>query len=332
LTKKYINWEKEVLPSITKTLNLYTYTEKIPLGIRGMYYILVSLNVFENLPARYNYLSTFTTRLRESGELPMDCFVDDVRYVTNVADRYLTTEQYLQRGIELIKYAKDEYRIPRWRNQPNYVEIWAEKGTMRAILNSIVNVTGKREVRIVPTGGQESVSFAWDNVKRLFRKQFEEGKKIHIRYFGDLDPAGEVIERCTYDKIWLEPYDLQNVDFKRVGVTNEQRLQFGLIPNTDPKTMAKLRNHPGRDAFIEKYGDLFQIEVDALQAIKPTEFKAIVLGCIDELFDEGIYKRAQKQLPKAREIVELADFETKDLCTYLQNQLSKKRIRRIPPK
>jgi hypothetical protein len=127
------------------------------------------------------------------------------------------------------------------------------------------------------------------------KKKQHEGKQVHIRYFGDLDPSGEQIEQSIKDKLTLEPYGLKNIDFKRVGVTNEQRIEFRLIPNTDPDTMNKLKRDTNRFEFMKKYDleiedDLFQIEVDALQAIKPTEFKAMVLNCVDELFDEDIYQ------------------------------------------
>lgn len=62
------------------------------------------------------------------------------------------------------------------------------------------------------------VTFAWENAQRLREKQ-EDGKQIHIRYFGDLDPSGEAIEEATKNKLMLEPYNLKDIDFKRVGVT-----------------------------------------------------------------------------------------------------------------
>ena len=188
-----INWNRDVFPAIVKVLKEYT-EEGIPVSLRGMFYILTTLNVLVNIKARYNYLSRFTARLREYGYLPIDCFVDGVRYVTDIDDKYRTINEYLQMGVDFIRGSPTRYKIPRWYRQPHYVEVWVEKSAMRRILNSIINTTGKREVRIVPTGGQESVSFAWENVQRLKEKQLE-GKTVHIRYFGDLDPSGETIER-----------------------------------------------------------------------------------------------------------------------------------------
>ena len=123
---------------------------------------------------------------------------------------------YIGRGIRHINNAVNDYKIPRWYGQPHYVEVWVEKDAMAGTLDSIINIAGKRQVRIVPTRGQESVTFAWENAQRLKEKQ-EEGKQIHIRYFGDLDPSGEAIEEATKNKLMLEPYNLKDIDFKKVG-------------------------------------------------------------------------------------------------------------------
>ena len=86
----------------------------------------------------------------------------------------------------------------------------------------------------------------------------------------------------------LEPYNLKDIDFKRVGVTLQQKREFNLIANTDKQTMAKLKRDPTRFAFMSKYDiyneeDLFQIEVDALEAIEPEAFRSMVLAVVDEI-------------------------------------------------
>ena len=124
------------MPEIKKQLNLYA-SQQIPLSLRGMFYILVSVNILQNLPARYDYLSRFTARAREEYDLPINCFVDGSRYITNIDDKYQTVEEYLQTPIDVInEILLTEYKIPRWYNQPHYVEVWVEKSAMRGILDS----------------------------------------------------------------------------------------------------------------------------------------------------------------------------------------------------
>lgn len=350
-SKKNINWKNEIMPHIQKRLNLWSSRQIVP-TLRGMFYYLVSINVLENNPNRYGQLSRYTARAREKSEicvelrydnngdsyphmfksdeiLPMDCFTDNVRQILDIDDIYETAEQFFDRGTEYyINDISTNYKVPRWYNQPHYIEVWVEKDAMAGTLDSIINVAGKREVRIVPTRGQESVTYAWQHVQRLKQKQ-SEGNIIHIRYFGDLDPSGEAIEKEHIKKLTIEPYKLKGIDFKRVGVTNEQRIRFNLIPNKDPKTMAKLKRDPNRFKFMEKYDlksedDLFQIEVDALEAIAPEEFSNLVLESVDEFFDEQIYQENlndREITPTKEDLDKLAILKTTDLLASLQSEM-----------
>jgi hypothetical protein len=348
IKRKKINWQKDVMPVIKERLVLWASRQMTP-TLRGLFYILVSLNVLENTPNKYDYLSKFTARARENSEkrseiryrngdsyvyefkeeevLPIDCFADNVRQIIDIHDNYETAEEFFERGTDYyVKDISENYKVPRWYKQPHYVEVWVEKDAMAGTLNSIINIPGKREVRIVPTRGQESVTFAWEHIQRLRLKQFE-GKKIHIRYFGDCDPSGEAIEQELIKKLTEPPYSLYDIDFKRVGVTNEQRIRFKLILNKDPKTMEKLKRDSNRFAFMEKYNlesedDLFQIEVDALEAIAPEEFERLVLESVDEFFDEDIYKENLKDReisPTEEDFKKLRIKKTKELLASLQS-------------
>ena len=245
--------------------------QQITPTLRGLFYTLVSLNILRNTSSMYDYLSQFTARARENSEkrfetrhkrngesygyeftkeetLPIDCFADNVRRIIDIDDVYQTAKDFISDGM---KYFTEfgNYKVPRWYKQPHYVEVWAEKDAMAGTLNSIINVAGERQVRIVPTRGQESVTFAWENLERLKMKMYGEDKKLHIRYFGDLDPSGEAIENSLVDKLTEPPYNLHGVDFKRVGVTMEQKENFHLIPNTDEKTLNKLKRDSNRFPF-----------------------------------------------------------------------------------
>jgi hypothetical protein len=67
---------------------------------------------------------------------------------------------------------------------------------------------------------------------------------------------------------------------------------------------------------------LFQIEVDATEAIAPQELKTLVLGSVDEVFNETIYRknlRDREITPTKEDFRILAIAKTKDLLTILQN-------------
>jgi hypothetical protein len=56
------------------------------------------------------------------------------------------------------------------------------------------------------------------------------------------------------------------------------------------ETIDKVNNDTRKNGFIRKYGKLYIVELDALLAIVPDEFKSIVQGSVDQFFDEEIYQ------------------------------------------
>ena len=157
---------------------------------------------------------------------------------------------------------------------------------------------GNRQVKIVPSRGFSSISFNYENTERLKRYQFE-GQKIHIRYFGDLDPSGESIDEIITNK--LAQYGIFGVDFQRIAVTEEQMNVFNLPRNPDPQTLRKLRRDTRARSFMMRHnGELFQIEVDALQAYAPDEFKRLVQESVDTFFDENIYQQTLAECSPAK--------------------------------
>lgn len=264
------------MPAVKERLQDFNSRGIIP-TLRAMFYALVSRGVIPNDQKKYQYLSEFTARARENRELPIDCFADQSRRVLqDFNDIYLPPERYIDKAIEYLQDAPNDYlnTIPRWHEQPEYVEVWVEKDALAGTLKSIL---GDRQVRIVPNRGFSSIGFSHDNVKRIKNFQYK-SKNVHILYFGDLDPSGEIIDKVIDKK--LRQYGLYGVDFKRIAVTEEQTRQFNLPHNPDPDTLRKLRKDTRAKSFMSRHnGELFQIEVDALQTYAPDEFKNLVQVC-----------------------------------------------------
>jgi hypothetical protein len=84
---------------------------------------------------------------------------------------------------------------------------------------------------------------------------------------------------------------LEDIDFQRVAVTEEQIEEFHLPPMPKSKeTIDKVNNDTRKNGFIKKYGKLYVVELDALLAIEPDEFKSIVQGSVDQFFEQEIYQ------------------------------------------
>jgi hypothetical protein len=312
------NWERDLLTKLKERLSFFQDRGIPRPTLRAMFYALVSIGL-PNTKSYYQSLSAHTVDWREDRIIPIDCFMDESRHVVeDFDDVYESPEDYIDRHIQNLEDAPVDYKdlIPRWHNQPHYVEFWTEKNAQIGILRSILRDGDlDRQVRIVPTGGYGSVSYGIDNVRRLEYWQ-SIGKKIHIRYFGDLDPSGENIEEVITRK--LAQYGLRNIDIKRVALTDDMVDTYDLPRRPDPDTFEKLKRDPRAEQFKAKHnGELFQVEVDALVAIAPDVFRDLVINSVDELFDEDIYEEVLEEYSEEN-ITELLKDAVKSLLKRLK--------------
>jgi hypothetical protein len=161
--------------------------------------------------------------------------------------------------------------IPRWYKQPHYVEVWIEK---QALADTFSSFLEGRDVRIVVNRGYSGWSFLFENCMRLLKVK-RSRKEIHILYFGDFDPSGDDMDDHLEDA--FRYFGLEDIDFERIAVTEEQIEEFNLPPMPKNKeTIDKVNHDTRKNGFIKKYGKLYIVEVDALLAIVPDKFKSIV--------------------------------------------------------
>jgi hypothetical protein len=89
--RKRTDWKKQVMPAIKDRLQDFKSRGMNP-TLRAMFYALVSLEVMPNNQGKYQYLSEFTARARENGELPKTALQTEVEELY----RILTTSMNLQ--------------------------------------------------------------------------------------------------------------------------------------------------------------------------------------------------------------------------------------------
>ena len=287
-----MDWKNDVIPKVLHKLQ-YEYT--FAPTIRGMFYNLASDGVISNTTEHYKGLDRALVDARNAGLIPMDAFVDNTRKIVDINnDEYWTPQDVLTYHLNRVKLLPKEYftpaNIPRWYKQTHYVEVWLEKDAVKGTFQSILK---DREVRIVPNRGWSSLSFKNENIQRLLTKQ-EEGKIVHVLYFGDFDPSGSAMDRSLArdlnDALGTEH------TFERIALTRPQIKDFGLehLKNPDPEVLNKLNRDPNGQRFMEENGDLYQIEIDALQR-DPEKFKNLVLSVVDRYFDQRVYDAVMKE-------------------------------------
>lgn len=161
------------------------------------------------------------------------------------------------------------------------------------MINNFVPILRDRDVTIVPTSGFDSTPALFDSFRRMLGQYHEAGKDVHVLYYGDSDPSGEGMDedlnnrfQRLIDKIG---YSDIKIDFQRIAVTKAQIDQYNLPMDIDAKTREKLEDDPRARKFKQKHGDVHQVELGALPAIVPDQFRQLILNSVDKYFDEDIY-------------------------------------------
>lgn len=258
--------------------------QNAPRSIRGNLYHLFSRNILTKKD--YDGLDNALTDARKNGRIPWDAVLDGSgRRVLNDFDDYEDRQDFVDRVVDYLRNGAQNYRnsIPRWYGQKHYIEYWVETGT---IAQTIKGYIGNRQVRIAHNRGNPGWKFAYDNSLRL-KTELERTehlyydiyalyeKQIHIYYFGDNDKPGNDMD--VFIRKQLEHFNLlDKIEFRRLALTDQQVRLYQLPENFET----------GKG-----------VQLDALEAYVPDEFKKIVQEPIDKLFDENIYQKVLDDHP-----------------------------------
>ena len=283
-----IKWKKDVIPIIKEKLTLFNNYGIIP-TLKTMFYSLVFLNVIPNSYNYYKYLSKNTTEARISGDLPIDCFADQkLPRITNSLNEFGNAKEYIQK---IAKYLEEisstrlsqEYKFNKKYKLYNDIEIWIEKSALSFTFQKLLNNYG---VTIIANKGIDTSRFINKNLNRL-KQSLNDNNKIYIRYFGNFDLYSDNIDNIIRNKI--QEFNL-NLDFKKIAIREDQMRKFHLPENPNPEIIRKLDNNVRKDFFISKYGRLFQIELESLQAYSPEQFKNITIDSVNEILNKYKYE------------------------------------------
>lgn len=300
------HWTKDIIPNYIIPQIEVLSERGLKSTVRGMLYYLESLRVMQKNDRTYTKLkkalsSARKGRRRRDGSrgktiIAKDAFADNTRHIVKeFENEERSLDAYINDGIQHFKTLPDGFKklVPRWLDQPNYVEVWLEKDAMT---DNVKKILEGRDVVIVPNRGYTSIPFFHDNVERLAERFDNSGKvhkiHVHVFYLGDLDPNGwsmdHILERELSEAIG-GPW----VTFRRIGITYEQILDNNLkhLLTPTPEVLTKLENPNnmvGRP-FKEHFGRLFQVELDAIQLIP--NFEKLITEPIDELYKQEIYEQ-----------------------------------------
>jgi hypothetical protein len=267
----------------------------IRLTLRQLYYQLVSKDLIPNEQKEYKNLGSILARARLAGLVDWDVIEDRVRQPDKASEW-----DDIQ---DLVKSAIAAYRLPRWSDQDNYVELWCEKDALRSVIDPI---TEDLHVTLMVNRGYSSISAMYASSKRLL-KALESGKNVHILYLGDFDPSGEDMVRDIKTRMKLLRADgsddiaNENDDGEKeyyprfmdedtgsrldLTVTKIALTPAQIARYKPPRNPAKTTDSR-YDGFADKHGDS-SYEVDALP---PQVLMALVRKSIEDLMDMEKYE------------------------------------------
>ena len=261
----FLDKTKKIIAIINEIINSY----ELPWTIRQIHYNLVGKEIIDNTLNRYKMVSRTLTDARYAGLISWEKIIDDTR------GAYKTTD-YDSIEIGISSFLEDFRLSGRWKDNDRRIEVWVEKRALRRLIQPI---TDKYDVYLAVGGGWNSTSAIWDAVKRIVGYDTD---RLDILYFGDLDPSGDDMPRDIEERlrefigVRLTFYDdtIRNfpsdVYVHKILLNESDISKYTLEKKFDvpvlkgDKIVNKIKEDPRAKSFYDKYGELFQIEIEAL--------------------------------------------------------------------
>jgi hypothetical protein len=242
---KTINFRSDSLERIAQCEKIVVdyLGQGLKLTLRQLFYQLVIKNIIPNVEKSYKNLSTLVSDARLAGLLDWDAIEDRVRVPK-------APSEFKDLG-ELVDAAIASYRLPRWRDQANYVELWVEKDALAGVLWPLAC---EYHVTMVVNRGYSSQSAMYEAAQRFMHRCNDLVTPI-LLYLGDHDPSGEDMVRDIRDRLVM--FGVYGISVEKVALTMEQVEKYAPPPNP-----AKVSD-PRAGNYIARHG-ASSWEVDAL--------------------------------------------------------------------
>lgn len=291
-----IKWG-QVLDTVDGALTMFR-GEGVKPTLRTLFYYLVSKEVIPNTTSSYKGLSRQLVKARKSGRYAWDFLEDKTRVVLGVLSDYKLEEYDFDLAVKYsFEHLLSYFDAQAWADQPEVCEIWIEK---EALASTIEAWTSDLRIPIRINRGYSSWTFIFNNVQAL-ATEIRRHDRVTIFYLGDLDPSGVDMQRFLEEAIRYFGLDQNKVIMQRLAITPNHVERFNLPPKPeDAETLAKLQ----RDSRMASYQHEYIVELDALVAYVPSEFKRMVQEAIKSKWDKSIFEKLKEKAEKLKAEVE----------------------------
>jgi hypothetical protein len=222
-------------------------TEIQPASVRAVCYRLFVMKAIKDMSKNStDAVSRQLVWARETGQIPWEWIVDETREAECISS--------WDHPDEIINAAVRGYRKDYWSMQPNRVEVWSEKGTLRGTLAPVLETYGVTFRVMHGYGSATSIHGAAEEAA-------ESDKPLTVLYAGDWDPSGLHISEIDLPRR-IDRYG-GTVTIKRVALNNADTAPGTKLPWFEAKTKSK---DPRFRWFLNIYG-AHCWEVDALSPV-----------------------------------------------------------------
>jgi hypothetical protein len=240
----------------------YSILEEIhPASVRSVCYQLFNRGLIASMKtSETQKVSRLLVYARETEVIPWEWIVDETRE----PERISAWSDISDYGQTIVK----SYRKDFWQRQIDRVEVWSEKGTVRGVLDPVLD---EFAVTFSVKHGFDSAT----SVNSVAPRTADNERPLIVFYVGDWDPSGLCMsERDLPER--LSRYGA-NVDLRRIALTDKD-VASGNLPSFPVDTKAK---DPRYRWFVENYGR----QCWELDALPPPVLRRRVRNAILALID-----------------------------------------------
>lgn len=282
--EQYQDWKpnqasRARLATIGKVLEEYA-ADGIVLTLRQLHYQLVSKNIIANTHREYKNLGELLSKARLAGLVDWDSIEDRVR-------RAVQWRSY-ESIQDCVRDAAEGFTLPRWADQPNYIELWCEKDALSSVLRPICS---ELFATFMVNRGHSSTSAMHDARERIESQRVDRignVRDVKIIYLGDFDPSGEDMVRDIRDRMAM--FQVEDLEVIKLALNPDQVSRWKLPPN--PVKASDSRT--GR--FKAKHGSKCY-EVDA---IPPKDLQKLVRRSIQDEMNMDLYEDTLQEEARLR--------------------------------
>jgi hypothetical protein len=228
-----------------------------PITVRGIAYKLFTAGLIPSMAkSETSRVSRLLTEARERGIVPWEWIVDETRELEKVSS--------WADPAEFVECVSRSYRRDFWNQQPERVEVWSEKGTVRGVLAPVLNRYG---VGFRVMHGYSSATTINDVAED------DDGRTLVVLYCGDYDPSGMCMsERDLPGR--LEEYGGDHVEVRRIALVKSDLRGLPSFPASDKKGDTRYK------WFVQNFGDrcweLDAMDPNALRSRVEDEIRALI--------------------------------------------------------